>query len=367
VDAHIPGELTMPDAAGRAGARRRWVPRGPVVDWRRLSFRRSSTLPPPLDREGVRLYGYGRQALRDGLLALSLGPGDNVLVPSVICRSALMPFESLGIGLRTYQVDERLRPCLDHAGSLADAGTRAILIVHYFGFPQEPGPIQDFARRHGLAFIEDNTHGFLSRHGDRWLGTFGDIAIFSFRKTLPVPNGAALLLNRPGLPPLPAPPRGGHTRDVVAFAVRDGVRRAETMINRDLVTWLREADEGERSDQSAEGVPLHEGIGYSWVADALARRMDMQEEQRIRRESCRFWLKRSDEWAAWEAEPVFTQLPTGAVPYGLPVWVRDRAGFMAALRREKVSCFSWPDRAMPPSLPALAVIPLHRHPTGASA
>jgi hypothetical protein len=357
----------VPDVKGGARARRRWVPRGPLIDFGRLSFRPRPSLPPPLDREGVRLYGFGRQALRDGLLALGVRQGDNVLVPSVICRSALVPFESLGIGLRSYQVDERLRPCLDHAGSLMDAGTRAILVVHYFGFSQDPGPIQDFARRHGIAFIEDNTHGFLSRHHDRWLGTFGDIAIFSFRKTLPIPNGAALLLNRSGLVPLAAPPRTVPARDLLSFAVRDGVRRVETMIDRDLVTWLREAEDGDRSGESTGNVPGHEGIGYSRLADALVRRMDLDQEQRIRRESCEFWLERSGEWAAWGAEPVFSQVPPGVVPYGLPVWVRDRAGFMAALRGEKVSCFSWPDRAMPPSLPALAVIPLHRHPTGETA
>ena len=347
-----------------SGGRSRWVPRGPVLDWRRLSLRPSPTLPPPLDRPGVRLYGYGRQALLDGLLALGLKGGDNVLVPSVICRSALGPFEALGIRLRVYDVDERLRPCLDHAGSLVDAATRGILVVHYFGFPQEAGPIQAFAQRHGLAFIEDNTHGLLSRAGDRPLGTFGDIAIFSFRKTLPIPNGAALLLNRPGLPIPPSSPRRGRPRDLLAFAARDGVRRAECLMQRDLVTWLREPGEGDQLPDEGESVPGYQGVGYSRVADALARRMDMDKERRVRRMSCQFWLDRSGAWSAWGAEPVFHQLPQGVVPYGLPVWVRDRAGFMAAMRREKISCFTWPDRRMPATLPALAVLPLHRHPGG---
>lgn len=342
---------------------RRWIPRGPVTEWHRLSFRAASALPPPLDGEAVSLYGYGRLALRDGLRCLGLRAGDGVLVPSVLCRSALLPFEALGLEVDSYDVDEALRPCLRHAESLLGPRTRAVMLVHYFGYPQDPEPMLEFARTRGLALIEDNTHGFLSRRGDRYLGTFGDIAVFSFRKTLAVPNGAALVLNRRDLT-LPAPvSRGVPVRELLTFAVRDGVRRLETLLHRDIVGRRREVD-GDEESSDGSGVPDRFDVAYSRLADALLRRTDMERVQRTRRESCQYWLAHADRWTRDGARPVFSDLPDGVVPWGLPVWVRDRRAFLAAMRELGVACFTWPDRPLPPPLESLAVIPLHRHPLG---
>jgi len=72
--------------------------------------------------------------------------------------------------------------------------TKAIYLIHYIGFP---GPVSGAIRcvpRKGI--ITDRKivrRRLLSKFGESPLGSFGDVAIFSIRKTLPVPDGGALV------------------------------------------------------------------------------------------------------------------------------------------------------------------------------
>lgn len=77
--------------------------------------------------------------------------------------------------------------------------TRAVLCTHYFGFPQALKALRALCDEHSVYLIEDCAHALFSCSGDGYLGTWGDASVFSLRKTLPVPNGGALVLNRPGL------------------------------------------------------------------------------------------------------------------------------------------------------------------------
>jgi len=76
--------------------------------------------------------------------------------------------------------------------------TRAVYLIHYLGFP---GPVEQLAeecRARGLLLIEDCALALLSCQDDRPLGSFGDAAIFCIYKSLPVPNGGALLIREDG-------------------------------------------------------------------------------------------------------------------------------------------------------------------------
>jgi perosamine synthetase len=345
----------------------RRVTRGPTLEPGQLRLRAAGSLPSPLDHPGVRFYGYGRMALYQGLKTLGIRAGESVLLPSFICRGVLAPFRALGIAVRYYEVDDRLEPRLETAAGSLDGHTRALLAVHYFGFPHDTEALQAFCQRHQLAYIEDNAHGFISAAGARPLGTFGDIAIFSFRKTLPLPHGAALVLNRPDLVlPPPVPHSRGLARNLAGFALRIGIRDLEIATRLDLVSWLRR--NGDCPDANAdERARLAEwDRAYSTIADAIARRIDLDRERRIRRRSFAFWLEQSGDWARWGAEPLDRELLPEVVPYALPVRVRDREGFLKALRWQGISCFTWPD--FPREVRArgtyreLILVPVHRYP-----
>ena len=86
--------------------------------------------------------------------------------------------------------------------------TRAVLIIHYFGFPQPIHKIREICNKKDVLLIEDCAHALFSSHGEEAIGSEGDLAIFSLRKTLPLPEGGGLLINNPELekPPELSPP-----------------------------------------------------------------------------------------------------------------------------------------------------------------
>jgi dTDP-4-amino-4,6-dideoxygalactose transaminase len=67
--------------------------------------------------------------------------------------------------------------------------TRAILPVHYSGYPCDMDPILDIARKYGLKVIEDAAHALPSRYKGRTVGTLGDITCFSFYATKTLTTG----------------------------------------------------------------------------------------------------------------------------------------------------------------------------------
>jgi dTDP-4-amino-4,6-dideoxygalactose transaminase len=144
-----------------------------------------------LKNPNMYFYSYGRHALYNGLIISNLTENDTVLVPEYICRDLLSSINSLGIKIEFYPVDTRLRPILPQSST-----AKALIVVNYFGFPQDLKEIKDFCKKNTIILIEDNAHGFLSKSEEgEILGTRGDLGIFSFRKTFPIYNGAGLILN----------------------------------------------------------------------------------------------------------------------------------------------------------------------------
>ena len=140
----------------------------------------------------LRLYGHGRQAFAEALL-LSGAAGGRVLLPSFICRDLLASVAAAGAKPSFYGVKPDLTPDEDPS-RWPDA--HAVLAVDYFGFPQDLTPFQAYARRCGAALIEDAAHALFSRDAaGRLLGTRAPLGILSLRKSLPLPDGGALLVN----------------------------------------------------------------------------------------------------------------------------------------------------------------------------
>jgi dTDP-4-amino-4,6-dideoxygalactose transaminase len=145
---------------------------------------------------GRTLFFYtGRYALASGVKALRLRSDDNVLLPSYNCWVEIDPVRQQGVKIKYYRVERDFIIDLKDIEKRIDGKTKAILITHYLGFPQPLEEIIAICRKYGLILIEDCAHAFLSDYEGKPLGSFGDISIFSFRKTLPIPNGAALTMN----------------------------------------------------------------------------------------------------------------------------------------------------------------------------
>ncbi|MCB0918254.1 MAG: DegT/DnrJ/EryC1/StrS family aminotransferase [Actinobacteria bacterium] len=132
----------------------------------------------------------GTSALHLALLALGIGPGDEVIVPSftfaatgnsVALTGATPVFAD--IELETYCLDP------DAAQAAITERTAAIMPVHLYGHPAQMGRLRELADKHSLALIEDAAQAHLAAIDGRPVGAWGDIAGFSFYPTKNMTTG----------------------------------------------------------------------------------------------------------------------------------------------------------------------------------
>ena len=151
-------------------------------------------------RHGIAVTN-GTAALEVTLAALGVGHGDEVIVPNftfIATASAVLFVNALPV---LVDVDPESY-CLDPA--LAEAAitprTKAIIAVHMGGHPADIDRLQELAKRHGIALIEDAAHAHGSEWRGRKIGTFGTAATFSFQasKLMTAGEGGAILSNDDG-------------------------------------------------------------------------------------------------------------------------------------------------------------------------
>jgi dTDP-4-amino-4,6-dideoxygalactose transaminase len=125
--------------------------------------------------------GSGTEALWLSLLALGIGPGDDVVtVPNTFMATA-EAITYCGARPVFADVDERTYTMDPVALEKAiTAKTKAIIPVHLFGQPADMDPILAVAQKHGLAVIEDACQAHGAEYKGRKVGTLSDAACFSF-------------------------------------------------------------------------------------------------------------------------------------------------------------------------------------------
>src|SRR3990172_9358679 len=121
-------------------------------------------------------------ALHLACLAVGIGPGDEVIVPSltfVATANAVRYTGATPVFADLESLDWlNISPASIEA-RITDR-TRAILVVHYAGFPCDMPAILEIARRHKLVVLEDSAHAIGSELDGRSLGTWGVIGCYSF-------------------------------------------------------------------------------------------------------------------------------------------------------------------------------------------
>ena len=126
----------------------------------------------------------GSDALLLALMAIGVGPGDEVIVPSFTFFATASAVTRLG-GRPVFVDIEPSAFNIDPArieGAITPA-TKAIIPVHLFGQCARMDPIREIARRHNLMVVEDAAQAIGARYHNRAAGSLGDVACFSFYPT----------------------------------------------------------------------------------------------------------------------------------------------------------------------------------------
>jgi len=295
---------------------------------------------------GVRYYSLARHALVAGLRALGVGVGGHVLMPEYICRDLLAAVHEVGASASFYAVDKCLQPATEPADwPRADV----VVAVNYFGFEQPLAPFRHYCAMRGARLIEDNAHGFLSRdiYG-QWLGLRGEVGLFSLRKTFPMINGAALVVQANDVAAMLAPQKRA-TNALLPFSLRmrrtlryaTGSRKPELVVAQGI-RWLRKRFIGHSIVPTAIDAEMHipgypEPAGDLFVTLALQKFAVESERRRRLYDDILICAKASS------CQPVFPYLPEGIVPYGFPAFCDDPYTLRAISRGFGLDCFRWPD------------------------
>jgi dTDP-3-amino-3,4,6-trideoxy-alpha-D-glucose transaminase len=167
------------DAAIARVLDRGWFLMGPELENFEREF--AAYHGPGLDSVGV---GSGTDALRIGIQALGIRPGDEVLVTAnagvppvaaLVAAGARPVFCDVDPNTHTLdpaEIDRRITP-----------QTKAVLVVHLYGHPAPMDAIVTRAHEHGQKVLEDCAQAHGARIDGRLVGTFGDAAAFSFYPT----------------------------------------------------------------------------------------------------------------------------------------------------------------------------------------
>jgi len=140
----------------------------------------------------------GSAALQAAVVALGLGPGDEVILPTftiISCAAAVVRAGAVPVlvdcDVRTWNMDvaqvfDRITP-----------RTKAIMAVHIYGLPVDMDPLLALAERYGLKIIEDAAEMHGQTYRGRPCGSFGDLSIYSFypNKHVTTGEGGMILTN----------------------------------------------------------------------------------------------------------------------------------------------------------------------------
>ena len=123
----------------------------------------------------------GTVALHLALLALGIGPEDEVIVPTltyVATANAVTYCGAKPVFIDSEPLTWNLDPELIEP--LITSRTKAIIVVHLYGHPANMGPILKIARKHNLFVVEDAAEAHGAMYDGRKVGSMGDVSTFSF-------------------------------------------------------------------------------------------------------------------------------------------------------------------------------------------
>lgn len=143
----------------------------------------------------------GYAALVAGLIALGVGPGDEVIVPAYTYIATAMAVVKVGAIPVLAEVNASCTIDPADVEAKITKHTKAIIPVHIQGFPCDMDAIMKIAKKHGLFVVEDACQADGGSFGGKRLGTIGDAGAYSFNyyKIISTGEGGALVTGDKGI------------------------------------------------------------------------------------------------------------------------------------------------------------------------
>ena len=300
-----------------------------------------------------RYYAYGRQALVEALRLANVLPGDEVLVPALICKDVLSSIHTVGAKPVFYQVDKTLAPVLLPNSSLI----KAVIAVNYFGFAQDLKPFLDYCKKISVKLIEDNAHGYLSANVDGvLLGNRAPLGITSIRKTMRIPDGARLHISDKQLsellpdqlpPQLPLNEKPLGTR----YLLQQRFSKIERLTRLPLLRWVRSIVRLRRYLLTGEFIATSTTLAETEVVvpvgprESSMKQIQKLDEQAEAKRRTELYGRVSSALDKSKITSIHGHLPKNCIPYGFPFFGDTEAArdVQRLVNRFGVEVIRWPD------------------------
>ncbi len=285
-------------------------------------------------------FSLARTGFKVGLQTLGAKPGQVILVPDYCCDVIYHPLTELGLETVSYEVQDDLSPDWDQLNTLNTADVFGIMMVHYFGQPQDIKRFRDYCRTKGIYLLEDNAHGYGGSYNGETLGTFGDIGISSPRKILKTPLGGVLYLREraEGLSRMQSLPRLSLLPNMINF-IKFVIYRCRP-IYKYLAFWkLRKYD---YSDPYAFKERAQSHTQLSFYEKAFIGSLQISSIAKRRRE---LWFDWSGYLTKQGLRPVFTKLGESTCPWAIAFYSDDidqRNSWIKWGIAKRLPIFCWP-------------------------
>lgn len=298
----------------------------------------------PFDHKSLRYYYLARNAIH-ALVEIWKLNGEEILFPAYFHGVEVETLQAAGVKLRFFPVHAGMKVDPKEVEALITPQTRAIYMIHYLGFPGPVEEIDRICRKRELRLIEDCALALLSHNGGTPLGSYGDASIFCLYKTLPVPNGGALLVrDSQGVrwPPTTAP----TLTSTMAYTATAIYRHLRFNGGGLLHSALQKVRNSARNMSDSLGVvavgddhldPSKVDLAMSGMCHLILARQDYQGIVARRRRNFQHLIDRLH----GVGNLVFDQLPTGVSPLFFPLIVRNKLSLHQRLLAQGVEAVNF--------------------------
>lgn len=327
---------------------------GPRIDLRRFTVLNAGVDAaglqwPQLEGRTVVATFRGRTAIALACTTLGLTAGDEVLVPAYNCGTEIDALIASGMRVTAYRVGPDAVIDFDDLVSRRTARTRAIYVIHYFGWEQPTKQLRRWCDDHDLKLIEDCALSLFSGGATGSLGRTGDAAIYSLPKTLGTRHGgllsviprqldAAPVLCHPGKGAMLAELRRALVGQIFAGSIGRRAKhaivsrfRSETMAGDDEFPDIPKNyyfDAANDANRAAHPRLINAVAALAW-----------QEIVRSRREN---YLRLAERLKNIDGTHLlYPALPDGVCPLSLPLVVSSRDMLVRRLQNAGVESYPW--------------------------